>query len=79
MDAHDGLAGQAGQQPGNGLRPQRLAGRHPFGRAQVEPCSSDCGVLHHWDLGGLVIGQTRSHRPVVLPESAPASWQLGGL
>jgi hypothetical protein len=37
MDVHDGLAGQAGQQPSDRLRSQRPAGRHPFGRAEAEP------------------------------------------
>ena len=39
LEAHDGLAGQAGQQPGDRLRLQRPARGHPFGRAEVEPAA----------------------------------------
>ena len=39
MEVHHGLAGQAGQQPGDRLRLQRPARGHPFGRAEVEPAA----------------------------------------
>ena len=36
-DVYDGLAGQAGQQPGDHLRPQRPAGRHPLAVPRSNP------------------------------------------